>query len=54
VLQRIDGTEGYRVSVKALARMSYSNLQRHPDWPSRCLQEFCDSGVRYVRRYTEA
>lgn len=35
-LERIDGTKGNGISVEALARMRYSNLQRHSALPSHC------------------
>lgn len=33
LLQRIDGVEVDRIHIEALARMSYSNLQRHSGCP---------------------
>jgi hypothetical protein len=38
LLERIDGAEGNGISVEALARMSYCNLQRHSRCPPATLR----------------
>jgi hypothetical protein len=51
VLERIDGAEGNGISVEALARMSYSYLQRHSAFPFRLLglSESCNMEVVVFR-----